>query len=102
MMRISDLLLLILRRLVCIQFFYVYKAVDDGRMSGSHDGFGGDVLLGVIGEAVEIETMVACNVTRGKHVKDKEKGATHRALGHWECVRRRFINGDELVAVSEG
>ena len=46
-------------------------------MTGSSDGFDGDIELGVIGIAVGIETMVTYDVTKGEHVKDKEEGTKH-------------------------
>ena len=39
-------------------------------MSGSGDGFDGDVKLGVISIAMETETIVAYDGTKRKHIKE--------------------------------
>ena len=74
-------------------------------MGGRSDGLGGNVKLGVIGIAVKVETVVAYDVSKGKHVEDEEEGAKHRTLGNtlgdWGCVGLGFVYADELVAVGE-
>ena len=44
----------------------------EGRILG---GFGGDVYLGVIGVAVEVQGELAEDVTKGEEVADEEEGA---------------------------
>lgn len=51
--------------------------------------FGGDVELGVIVIAVEIETAVAYDVTKGKHVREKEEGGQALSLGGQGLCQRR-------------
>lgn len=80
MMRISDLLLVSLKKLVYFQFVYLLGSWC-GRKSGGSDGFGGDVQLGDIGVPVEIETMVVYDVTKRKHVNEKEAVTKHWVLG---------------------
>ena len=40
-------------------------------VSGSGDGFGGDVDLDVVSVAVKVETMVVYDVDKGQHVQDE-------------------------------
>lgn len=92
--RISDLLLLNLRKLACIHVFI--ETVGDGRVGGGGDGFGGDVELGVVSVEVEVENMVAYDVAKGEQVEDEAEGAEKWTLGDtlidWGFVGLGFVD----------
>ena len=56
---------------------------------------GADIELSVIGVAMEIESMMANDLTKGEHVDGEEDGAEDRALRHtlvdWGGWRARAV-----------
>ena len=69
------------------------------------DGLAGEVELGVVGIAVEIETMTTDDLAKGKDVNDEEEGTKHGTLGDtvgdWGGGGFAVIYGDELMSVWE-
>lgn len=61
--------------------------------------------MSVIGIAVKMESMVADDMTEGKHVDSEEEGAKHRTLGNTMgdggSVGLAVVDGDEVVTVRE-
>ena len=71
-MRISDLLQLSSRKLVCIQVLMsVRQAVSVESLGDGSDGFGGEIELCVIGIAMKVEAVAAEYVTKGEHVENE-------------------------------
>jgi len=64
------------------------------------DGLGGEVELGVVSVAVEVETMTTDDSSEGKDVNEEEEGTKHRTLrdtvGDWGFT---VVYGNELMAV---
>lgn len=85
--------------------FNISEAVCDGGDNDWGDGFGRDVDLCVVGIAVKAESMVAKDVTEGKHVDDEEEGAKHRTLGNSGGdrggVRFEVVHRNVVVTVRE-
>ena len=81
------------------------EAVGECGVSGSSDGFGGDVDLDVVSIAVKAETMVAYDTAKAQHVQDEEKWTTHRTLG--DTLEQRssgegaVVYVDKLLSVCE-
>ncbi|XDV53579.1 hypothetical protein PO909_022050 [Leuciscus waleckii] len=85
--------------------FNVGNAIGDGGEDSRGDGFGGHVELGIIGVAVKMESMVADDLTEGKHVDGEEEGAEHGTLGDTMGDRGgvgvAVVNRDKVVTVRE-
>lgn len=60
---------------------YICEAVDASAVGGGCDRFVGEVELCVVAVALERETVVACDVARGKQVEAEEERANNRTLG---------------------
>ncbi|XDV46572.1 hypothetical protein PO909_014447 [Leuciscus waleckii] len=85
--------------------FNVGNAIGDGGEDSRGDGFGGHVELGIIGVAVKMESMVADDLTEGKHVDGEEEGPEHGTLGDTMGDRGgvgvAVVNRDKVVTVRE-
>ena len=57
------------------------EAVGECGVSGSGNGFGGDVDLDVVNIAVKVETMVVYDGAKRQHVQDEEEWTKYRTLG---------------------
>ena len=55
--------------------FYVCDAVGEGRKDFRSDRFGVYVKLGIVGIAVEVESMAADDVSKWKYIEDEKYGA---------------------------
>lgn len=85
--------------------FNVRNAIGDGGENSRGDGFGGKVDLGIICVAVKMESMVADDLTEGKHVDGEEEGAENGtlgdAMGDRGGVGVAVINRDKMVTIRE-
>lgn len=61
--------------------------------------------MGVVSIAVKLETMVADDVSKGKHIEDEKEGAKHRSLGDTlgdvGCAGFAVVDVDVLVSVGK-
>lgn len=81
------------------------EAVCQGGVGCCGDGFWGDVNLDIVCKTVEMETMLADDVTEGEHVENEQERTKHRtlgdALGQKNSGGGAVKNNDELLFVGE-
>jgi len=68
-------------------------------VSCSGDGFSVDVDLDIIGIAVEVESMLVDDITKGEHEQEWTKHRTLDTLGQRSSGECAFVDVDELFSV---
>ena len=79
--------------------FDFFVAIGECGVSGSGDGFGGDVDVDAASVAVKAETMPAYDAAKRQHVQDEEEWTKHQNLGN--ALGQRSSGGGAVVDVDE-